>query len=95
MIDESPAGEEFKQGLRGKLDALLGLAEATDCRRVRLLAYFGQTYGQEPDVLDVGKTARLTCNNCDNCLHPPAVWDATDAARKLLSTCLLYTSRCV
>ena len=86
MIDESPAGEEFKQGLRGKLDALLGLAEATDCRRVRLLAYFGQAYGQEPDVLDVGKTARLTCNNCDNCLHPPAVWDATDAARKLLST---------
>ncbi len=86
MIDESPAGEEFKQGLRGKLDALLGLAEATDCRRVRLLAYFGQTYGQEPDVLDVGKTPRLTCNNCDNCLHPPAVWDATDAARKLLST---------
>jgi ATP-dependent DNA helicase RecQ len=27
MIDESPADEEFKQGLRGKLDALLGLAE--------------------------------------------------------------------
>ena len=25
MIDESPAGEEFKQGLRGKLDALVGL----------------------------------------------------------------------
>src|SRR5659263_7488 len=42
MIDESPAGEEFKQGLRGKLDALLGLAEATDCRRVRLLSYFGE-----------------------------------------------------
>ena len=48
MIDESPAGEEFKQGLRGKLDALLGLAEATDCRRVRLLAYFGETYGAPP-----------------------------------------------
>ena len=41
MIDESPAGEEFKQA-RGKLDALLALAEATDCRRVRLLAYFGE-----------------------------------------------------
>ena len=72
MIDESPAGEEFKQGLRGKLDALLGLAEATDCRRVRLLAYFGEA--SEP------------CGNCDNCLHPPEVWDATDCARKLLST---------
>ncbi|WP_240538562.1 DNA helicase RecQ [Rhodoferax sp. PAMC 29310] len=72
MIDESPAGEEFKQGLRGKLDALLGLAEATDCRRVRLLAYFDEA--SEP------------CGNCDNCLQPPAVWDGTDAARKLLST---------
>jgi ATP-dependent DNA helicase RecQ len=72
MIDESPAAEEFKQGLRSKLDALLGLAEATDCRRVRLLHYFGES--SKP------------CGNCDNCLHPPAVWDGTDAARKLLST---------
>ena len=72
MIDESPAGEEFKQGLRGKLDALLGLAEATDCRRVRLLRYFGER--------------SHNCGNCDNCLTPPDVWDGTDAARKLLST---------
>ena len=72
MIDESPAGEEFKQALRGKLDALLALAEATDCRRVRLLAYFGEQ--------------STPCGNCDNCISPPAVWDATDAARKLLST---------
>jgi len=72
MIDESPAGEEFKEALRGKLDALLALAEATDCRRVRLLAYFGEQ--------------STPCGNCDNCLNPPAVWDATDAARKLLST---------
>ena len=78
MIDESPAGEEFKHGLRGKLDALLGLAEATDCRRVRLLGYFGERYDAEP--------GRQSCGNCDNCLQPPAVWDGTDAARKLLST---------
>jgi ATP-dependent DNA helicase RecQ len=45
MIDESPAADEFKQVLRGKLDALLALAEASDCRRVRLLAYFGEQYG--------------------------------------------------
>jgi len=77
MIDESPAGEEFKQGLRGKLDALLGLAEATDCRRVRLLAYFGERLGDGPGY---------RCRNCDNCLNPPEVWDGTDAARKLLST---------
>jgi ATP-dependent DNA helicase RecQ len=72
MIDESPASEEFKQVMRGKLDALLGLAEATDCRRVRLLGYFGE--------------ASQPCGNCDNCLNPPEVWDGTDAARKLLST---------
>ncbi len=28
----------------------------------------------------------VTCQNCDNCLTPPDVWDGTDAARKLLST---------
>jgi ATP-dependent DNA helicase RecQ len=72
MIDESPAEENFKQLLRGKLDALLALAEATDCRRVRLLTYFDEH--------------SAPCGNCDNCLHPPAVWDGTDAARKLLST---------
>ena len=71
MIDESPAGDEFKQALRGKLDALLSLAEGTDCRRVRLLGYFGE--------------ASQPCGNCDNCLSPPAVWDGTEAARKLLS----------
>ena len=72
MIDESPAEETFKQVMRGKLDALLALAEATDCRRVRLLSYFDE--------------ASAPCGNCDNCLNPPAVWDGTDAARKLLST---------
>jgi ATP-dependent DNA helicase RecQ len=42
MIDEGEAGDEFKRLQRGKLDALLALAEAHDCRRVRLLAYFGE-----------------------------------------------------
>jgi len=71
MIDDGEASEEFKRLQRAKLDALLALAEAHDCRRVRLLAYFGE--------------ASTPCGNCDNCLHPPAVWDATDAARKALS----------
>jgi len=75
MIDESPAAEEFKRGQRGKLDALLTLAEAHDCRRVRLLAYFGE--GSE--------RCAAHQNACDNCLTPPATWDATEAARKALS----------
>jgi ATP-dependent DNA helicase RecQ len=50
---------------------MLGLAEAADCRRVRLLAYFGEQ--------------SAPCGNCDNCLSPPQVRDATDDAKKLLS----------
>ncbi len=72
MIDTSEAASEaFKQVMRGKLDALLSLAEGTACRRVSLLRYFDET--------------SLPCGNCDNCLSPPAVWDATEPARKMLS----------
>src|SRR6186713_492267 len=75
MIEESPAGEEFKRNQRGKLDALLALAESHDCRRVRLLGYFGE--------------ASAPCgslqNACDNCRMPPATWDATEASRMALS----------
>ncbi len=79
MIDESPANDEYKAVMRGKLDALLSLAEATDCRRGRLLAYFDEQ-GMGDD-----ERARYRCNNCDNCLSPAITWDATQAAQKLLS----------
>ena len=103
MIDDSPAADEFKQVLRGKLDALLALAEASDCRRVRLLSYFGEDYrgpsagfaagppqgethpprrGSDPRS---GGAWGVTCGNCDNCLNPPELFDATEAARKMLS----------
>jgi len=72
MIDESPAPDAFKQIMRGKLDALLGLAESCSCRRVQLLAYFDEE--------------ALPCGNCDNCLQPPTLWDGSEAARMLLST---------
>jgi len=99
MIDEGEADDDFKRLQRGKLDALLALSESHDCRRVRLLAYFGEHSlpaagppqgrqrplgGQrEPEGASLG--ARYNCGNCDNCLHAPATWDATEAARKLLS----------
>ena len=71
MIDDGEASEEFKRLQRTKLDALLALCEAHDCRRVRLLGYFGQD--------------STPCGNCDNCLTAPETWDATEAARKALS----------
>ncbi|WP_313399592.1 DNA helicase RecQ [Stenotrophomonas sp.] len=72
MIEQSEAGEERKQLERSKLDHLLGYCESMQCRRQVLLAGFGETYPQP-------------CGNCDNCLTPPAAWDATVPAQKALS----------
>jgi ATP-dependent DNA helicase RecQ len=71
LIEMSEADALYKRLSGTKLDAMLGLAEAADCRRVRLLSYFGE--------------ASQPCGNCDNCLAPPQRVDATEAARKLLS----------
>ena len=71
FIEASEASEEFKRLQGSKLDAMLALCEATDCRRVRLLAYFGEH--AEP------------CGNCDNCLSPPKTIDGTVLAQKFLS----------
>lgn len=55
-----------------RLDALLAYCEASECRRVALLAYFDEKSGP--------------CGNCDNCLAPPMVVDGTERAQMLLST---------
>src|SRR6202045_2411390 len=73
MIDESSGAETFKRVSAGKLEALVGLAETTNCRRSRLLGYFGET------------PAAAGCGNCDNCLSPPVVRDGKVVAQKLLS----------
>jgi ATP-dependent DNA helicase RecQ len=78
FVDQSDALEDVRRVMRGKLDALVGLAETAMCRRQRLLAYFGETLA-EP------------CGNCDNCLTPPETIDATEAARKALSA--VYRTR--
>ena len=85
MIDESPADDTFKQVMRGKLEALLSLAESTDCRRARLLAYFGESYGGPDPMGESAARLKPVCGNCDNCIDPPALWDGTEVARKLLS----------
>ncbi|MDN5935661.1 MAG: DNA helicase RecQ, partial [Nitrosospira sp.] len=73
MIEGSGAEAQFKRVASAKLDALLALCEATACRRVRLLDYFGEV------------AASTACGNCDVCLDPPQVWDGTVAAQKALS----------
>ncbi|MFF7815476.1 DNA helicase RecQ [Streptomyces sp. NPDC007945] len=72
MIDGSEGDENHRRALAAHLDAMLALCETVECRRVRLLAYFGQK--SEP------------CGNCDTCLTPAESWDGTVAAQKLLST---------
>ena len=72
MIDESEADETFKRVQSVKLDAMLGLCETLNCRRTRLLDYFGQP--------------STPCGNCDTCISPPGAYDATVDVQKLLST---------
>jgi ATP-dependent DNA helicase RecQ len=73
MIDESSGAEAFKRVSIRKLDALVGLAETINCRRTRLLGYFGET------------PPAAKCGNCDNCLSPPLLRDGKVIAQKLLS----------
>ncbi|MEE9387242.1 MAG: DNA helicase RecQ [Paracoccaceae bacterium] len=74
QIDESPAPSARRTADHGRLNALLGLADALKCRRQNLLEYFGETI--EP------------CGNCDLCASPPELFDATLAVRKALSAAL-------
>ncbi|MDR7134965.1 ATP-dependent DNA helicase RecQ [Lysobacter niastensis] len=79
MIQQGEAGEDRKRLELGKLDALLGYCESTQCRRQALLGWFGEPHAG-------------ACGNCDNCLEPPRSWDGTEAARKALS-CVYRTGQ--
>ncbi len=79
MMQLSDADEAYKRVLHQKMEALLGLCEQTGCRRQALLGYFGETLA-EP------------CGHCDNCVEPPATWDATEAAQMALS-CVYRTGQ--
>ena len=72
FIEDEDAGEDRKRREHKRLDALLGYCEAPTCRRVTLLAYFGEQ-------------AR-PCGNCDACLDPTGRVDGTDAAKAILAT---------
>lgn len=72
MIDTSEGDDAHRRRLGQHLEAMLALCETVECRRVQLLAYFGQQ--------------STACGNCDTCLTPPESWDGTIPAQKLLST---------
>ena len=71
LIELSEADEAFKRVANAKLDVMLGLCETARCRRQYLLDHFGE--------------ASAPCGNCDNCITPPATFDGTEVAQKLLS----------
>ncbi len=72
MLATSDAPDSQKRIESRKLDALVGLAETTKCRRQVILSYFGEEDAKP-------------CGNCDTCLEPVETWDATQASRKALS----------
>ncbi|MEZ5910986.1 MAG: DNA helicase RecQ [Paracoccaceae bacterium] len=74
QIDEGLAPDGRKAADHGRLNALLGLAEATGCRRRVLLGYFGEKTGD--------------CGHCDLCDDPPELFDATEKVRMALSAIL-------
>jgi ATP-dependent DNA helicase RecQ len=74
QIDEGLAPPERRMADHGRLNALLGLAEALDCRRQALLQYFGDEV--------------VHCGNCDLCDKPAEVFDGTEPVRMALSAAL-------
>src|SRR6056297_2205272 len=74
QIDEGLAPPERRMADHARLNALLGLAEALECRRKTLLGYFGEE--------------AQACGHCDLCADAPDVFDGTQAVRKALSAVL-------
>ena len=79
QIDEGLAPPERRMADHGRLNALLGLAEALECRRATLLGYFGEQ--------------ATPCGNCDLCDTPPETFDGTQPVRKALSAILRTEER--
>lgn len=79
QIDEGLAPPERRGADHGRLNALLGLAETLECRRVALLRYFGEQ--------------AAPCGHCDLCETPPETFDGTEAVQKALSAVLRTEER--
>lgn len=71
FIAQDEGDEDHKRREHKRLDSLLAYGEAISCRRVALLAYFGEI--------------TQACGNCDICLDPPTLIDGTRQAQMLLA----------
>ena len=69
-IRRADVSERRRRAQIAKLDAMLALCETAECRRVRLLAYFGEV--SEP------------CGQCDTCARPPLSFDGNHAVSRVL-----------
>lgn len=85
FIDQLTDATEREVSSR-QLSRLLQFAESSECRRVSLLGYFGETYCDEHGELT------LVCGACDNCLTPRQEVDATEVAQKMIS-CVLRVQK--
>jgi ATP-dependent DNA helicase RecQ len=69
FIEHGEASDDHKRRENRRLDALVTYCETPSCRRVSLLAYFGEE--------------SAACGNCDVCLSPAEMIDGSVEAKKI------------
>jgi ATP-dependent DNA helicase RecQ len=65
--------EEERAAANTKIDQIQRFAMSATCRHHQLLSYFNEQHLEQ------------NCGACDNCIHPRAMFDATELSQKILS----------
>lgn len=76
LAEDGDLDPEIRERRKNELDAMLAFAEGAACRRVGILAHFGQEHSGN-------------CGNCDRCLSPLQSFDATNEARLAVKAALM------